>query len=859
MIHEVLPNGVEVLVKRDGFSRAVAIQCWVGAGSIHEEASERGMAHYIEHMLFKGTKRRAVGEIAATVEGCGGNINAYTSFDHTVFYLTLASEHSLTGVDLLADAIFNSTFEEDEFKREKEVILEEVRRGEDNPGQIVGRKVFERAYGGSEAGRPIIGYSDQIEGYTRSELVGFYDKWYQPQNLRLVVVGNVDPEQIMEKIRSDFGASKGKPLPPRPVIERNWPEDMPVTLIRGDYKQPRIEVVFPAPATEDLDTTALDLASFALGSGELGRFNRRLRDELQVVTTVGCSLYSPQFGGIFEFSAYTTEEKVLSALEGFAGEASKLLSSEPISDEEIERARANLKSERIYRDETVDGQARTLGSGLRTSQGLLSDDVYAAQMNNMHKVTVANALKKWVNLKSPLFVVLLPENSQITEEEIRDSYNKGLPKTAPKYIPCGPEAEEKRPVKEYVDDIAPGIKLIYRHNPNGQLFSLTAASEGGLRAENEGNAGVYNAFSGLLACATESMGYAELMGKIEGMGAALEGFSGKDSFGFNASCLTEQVEEVIDLFADCLQNPVFPEQQWQTIAAQISQSIVAQNDSPAGICVRKFQEDVFGEHPYRFPIYGTQTSVESFNERNLLESYREALHKGPWVIAACGSLDPAYIKSRLQSALSGFGVAAAARSFGSNQNISKASASTSHLIKDREQAHIIYGFNGLTWADEERIAMDVLTNVLGGHGGRLFVNLRDRDSLAYTVSPIVTYGKHPGVIGSYIACAPQKAKEAQEALRREMLELTDVAPSGEEVSRAVANLVGNHEMGLQRSHAQASTMALMELYGIGYEDFLTYPQKLLKIGADDVQSVARKCFDEKRAVVVRVGPEASGA
>jgi zinc protease len=855
MIHEILSNGIEVLVKPDSFSKAVAVQCWVEAGAIHETPQQRGMAHYIEHMLFKGTKRRAVGEIASTVEACGGNINAYTSFDHTVFYLTLASEHALTGVDLLADAIFNSAFDEEEFEREKEVILEEIRRGEDSPGQLVGRKVFEMAFSGSEAGRPIIGYSDQVASFTRDQLVEFYKSWYQPKNLRLIIVGDVEPGPLMDKIRSDFGQTTGKPLPDAPVINRTWPTEMPVCLIKGDYKQPRIEVVYPAPATEDVDTVALDLASFALGSGELGRFNLRLRDKEQVVTTVGCSLYSPSFGGIFEFSAYTTEDKILSALTGFASEAQKIVTNEPITDEEIERARANLRAERIYRDETVEGQARALGSGMRTSQGLLSDDVFEAQINNIQNVTVKNSLNKWIKLEQPLFVVLLPEDSKITEEQVKSSYLSGLKSNADLPSQILVSEESKNQVSEHIYELSEGIKFIYRHNPRGELFSLTAASEGGLRGEDYKSAGLYNAFSGLLTCSTESVDYQSLMSKVEGMGAALEGFSGKDSFGFNLTCLTEQVDELLELFADCILNPVFPEEQWQTISAQVAQSIVAQNDSPSGICVRKFQEEIYGDHPYRFPIYGTEDSNKSFNAPNLLEAYKKASVGGPWVFAACGSIDPEHIHRRLKGALSDFKVTSKPREFLANDQLPVAKPSSCHLLKDREQAHIIYGFGGLTWNNDTRIAMDVLTNVLGGHGGRLFLNLRDRDSLAYTVSPIVTYGKHPGVVGSYIACAPTKCDEAKEGLRREMLALAEKAPSDEEVSRAIANLVGGHQMGLQRSYAQASTMALMELYGIGYDDFLTYPNKLLKTTAEDVQKVASNYFDDSNAVVVTVGPE----
>ena len=149
MIHEFLENGVEVVLKENRFTPAVAIQIWVGVGSMHEKPEERGMAHFLEHMLFKGTEKRAVGEIAASVEACGGDINAYTTFDQTVYHLTLAAEHAHLGVDLLCDAFSSSRIDVVEFQREREVILEEIRRSNDSPGSILGRRVFELMFAGS--------------------------------------------------------------------------------------------------------------------------------------------------------------------------------------------------------------------------------------------------------------------------------------------------------------------------------------------------------------------------------------------------------------------------------------------------------------------------------------------------------------------------------------------------------------------------------------------------------------------------------------------------------------------------------------------------------------------------------------
>ncbi len=860
MIHQVLGNGVEVVIKENHFAPTVAIQCWVGVGSLSEGPAERGMAHFIEHMLFKGTDRRAVGEIAGTVEASGGEINAYTTFDHTVFHLTLAAPHAAVGVDLLCDAFAKSRFDVGEFEREMEVIVEEIRRGNDSPGARVGRRVFELAFAGTEAGRPIIGSEDSVRSFKRDDLYRFYQKWYQPENLTIVIVGDVKEHEMLELVKKDFGAlprgslPEKKDLSQKPKLPRaDYPE---VSIIKGDFQQPRLELVFPAPALEHFDSTALDLAAFALGSGEMSRFNRRLRDGEGIITSIGASVYSPLFGGLFEISALTSEDKLIEATEGLARQVALLRTSEPVNEEELQRAQANLKADRVSRDETVEGQARTLGFGLRTPQKLLYDEVYTTLVNAMPLVAVAGAVERWLKPELATLVLLVPEESTITDGDLKAAFRRGLEKAAPTK-----ERKKAKPAKAsqksgdaQVFQLKPGLKLVYRFNPNVPLFTLTAATEGGLRAETKQTAGIGNAMSGLFASATEKHHYEELINHIEGRGASLEGFSGKDSLGFHMQCLNEHASAMLGYFRDCLVQPLFPAEQWHSLRREIEQAIVAQKDSPSSLCVRRFQETMFGEHPYRFPLMGTVESVSSFTEESLLESFKRVRDTGPWVLAVASPRSADEVKDLLGKALAGFDPAPLERRFASDGLRKEATSSRQVIDKDREQCHIVYGFPGLTWADPDRPALDVLINVLGGQSGRLFRELRDAQSLAYTVSPMVSYGRHPGLVGSYIACAPAKAEQALHGLKTEMAALAKKAPSAQELDRARNYIIGTHDLGMQRSDAQTSTMALMELYGYGYDDFLTYPKAIAAVKEQDVLRMAQRLFRPEVATEVLVGP-----
>ncbi len=857
MLHYYLPNGIEVVLKQNHFAKMVAVQCWVRAGSMHERSHERGMAHVLEHMLFKGTTKRAVGEISRTVEACGGDINAYTTFDRTVYYLTMASKHSEAAVELLADAIINSSFDATELEREIEVIVEEIRRGNDSPGSKVGRKIFEKAFAGTEAARPIIGFEEEVRGFKREHVVAFHDRWYRPRNMMLVIVGDFDVAHMRDYVKKYFGE-----LADRPVDALQFPERSPQTkteavLLHGDYQQPRLEIVFRAPKLEHVDTVSLDLAAFALGSGESSRFARNLRDDKELVTGASAAIYTPEFGGIFEISLHPMLDTYLATIRETGAEVARLVTDQPITEDELARARANLRSDRVYQEETVSGQARALGHGLTTSHKLLFDDVYMTLVEKSPPTIVNEAVRRWLDTNKAVIVGMVPEGAPITEAAMIEAFTEGVAGvlrqkiSATAYIAA--EMTTKR-LQPEVKDIVPGLKLIYRQNPEAQLFGMVMAAHGGLRGETTATAGIYNACTGLLGKATATYSYEELLAIVEGRGAAIDGFSGKDSFGLKLHCLADQANDFIKLLFACALQPKFPKQQWQTLKREILEDIRTQDDSPSGVCIRKFQELVFEAHPYRLPLHGTNESVATMNEESLLRFFEAQRDQMPWVIAGTGPQSMVEIEALIRAAMGTWRPKTGFMDFApAKAAVATNKAHETHIHKDREQTHIVFGFSGLSWFDPARPALDVLSAVLGGSGGRLFTNLRDKDSLAYSVSPLASYGFHPGIVGSYIACAPEKVDRAKAAMMNQFEMMCHTPIENQELQRAINYLVGGHEADMQRGDAQAMTMALMELYGVGHQDFLLYPGRIEAVTKVDVQAVARKLFAFDRLICVTVG------
>ena len=855
MLHRSLDNGIEVAIKESHFSKMVAIQCWVGSGSIHEEADQYGMAHVLEHMLFKGTDKRKVGEISSLVESYGGDINAYTTFDHTVYYLTLSSNHWKKGVELLSDAIFNSAFDAEELKREKEVILEEIKQGNDNPGNLLGRKVFEEIYKDSPAARPIIGYADMVSGYERDDLLRYYKKWYQPNNMKLVIAGDVDTAEAFDYADECFGQAQGEAPSFKANISVHKPEGIPVHLIEGDYTQARVEVAFPGPAQESKDHVDLDVAAFALGAGDSARLTQKLRDELGLASSVGCSLYSPKFGGIFGVSAIPEPDKIEVCVAQLAEQLASLKHNNPVTEQELSRAITNLRADHLYQEETVNGQARSLGFSLNTDHKTQYDVVYEAKVLHASGDSVHNALDTWLDKDSAVIVVVVPKGCKVNADSLRktfeDSYMQVEASSKNAGATQGISRSARKIYEPKVHEIFPGLKMVYRHNQEPALFNLVAVTEGGLRGDAN-TPGLQNCMANLLSCATKNMNYNQVIDEVESNGAILAGFSGKDSLGLKLQCFSDHAHHMAKIWRDSLLAPSFPEQQLNITKLEIQDDMRGEKDSPASIAVRRFQEEVFGQHPYRHPIYGTWDSIKDMEHGKLEESFAGFRDQGPWVIGAVGNLEEEETVDLVRSMFDGSNFSGSTRDFGSVSEV----AVDTNIIKidqDKEQSHIVYGGRGLDWADKDRYALDVLSTVLGGSGGRFFLNLRDKESLAYTVTPMLTYGRDKGAFGAYIACAPHKVEQALNSLKREFSDVCSELVSSSEIERAKNYLIGSHEAEMQRGDSQAMTMALMEVYGLGHRDFLTYSDKILSVKPEDLLRVSQRLLNPDKLSTVIVG------
>lgn len=862
-----LKNKMKVLLVESHKAPVVSVQVWVKTGSADEKKKEEGLSHFIEHLVFKGTEKFKVGEIAKIVEGSGGELNAYTTFDHTVFYVTMSSTELETGLDVLSQMMGKPKFDPEEIDREREVVIEEIKRSFDNPNQVASQQIFSTVFKKHPYGIPIIGFDKNIKTVSTKKIIDYYNSRYVPSNMCLVVAGNIDKTKVKKQIEDFFGGFKKNKLKKVKRTKEPKQKSINYNYKATAFKEAVLNIAFKIPGASHKDVPALDLLGLILGYGDSSRLVKSLRLNNSVVSSVGAGSFTPLEGGVFVITAHFQMENIKAVFNGIAQEIRKIL-SEHSQQEEIEGAKLNLESEEVYGLETVDGLARKVGY----YQTLLKNPNFVQKyLPRLQKVTEADLIKvarKYLNPKQMSATLLLDKENtkEFSQKHFFDEvlvFKKELInalKVKPKKTKIKKQKFKKiniplslEKAKHEIEkiDLPHGARLILKHNPEVPVFSLKMGLLGGLRIEQKNQEGITTLLSNTWAAGTKQYSEHDAAKIVESAAASFSCFGGRNSIGVNFETLAANFGKVKDVFKDIILNPTFEQDKVDREAKIQIENIKARSDNPASIAMQKYMENMFSGHPYSLDILGNADYLKNAKTDHIKQVFNKVSGSRNSTFVAVGDFKKNEIVKFFEDI-------ASLKETGEKQD---EKYSVEPLQKDKnifiplkkEQAHIVYGFRGITLSDEKRHTLQIIQAVLAGQGGRLFIELRDKASLAYTVSPIQLSGIDAGYFGAYIGCSPEKTDTAISMLKAEFNKIATVAISEQEVERAKRYLVGQNHIGLQRNSAQANSILFDEIYGLDCLEAFEFHEKIKNIHAKQITDLAEELFS-KPAVTVVVGP-----
>ena len=841
-----LANGLKVILIENHRAPVVSMLVWIKAGSASEGPGEHGLAHLIEHMLFKGTGRRGPGQVAREVESSGGHINAYTSFDQTVYYIDMASRFTARGLDVLSDMVFHPSFDPEEFAREKEVVLEEIRLGRDNPDRKVSRALFAEAYRVHPYGRPIIGFMEGVRGFTREDAARFHSRWYRPDNMILVVSGDFDPAGIRPLIGEGFGrvASAGVPKDERPPEPPQAGARFEV--IRADVSMARLSIGFPIPAFKNPDTRTLDLLAEILGRGRTSRLFRQVKRNKELVHSIGAGAYTPKDPGLFVISAQLDAGKMTAALAAITEQVTAL-GKNPVRAEELDRARLGVQVAFVHSRMTMSGEARTAANFEVLEGDVHGKDRYLAALEKLTPEDLKKAAARYLRPERMIVAVMIPQGAADPPDE------KTLAAAVARGAAAGrPESS----AKTYTLDN--GVRLVVKPDSSLPLVSIRAAFLAGLRSEKPADNGISNFTAEVWDRSTTSLTAEELARAVENMAAGIGSFSGRNSFGLEAEFMSRRLDRGLELFTDVLLNPAFDPLEMEKVRPNILAAIKQRQDRMPARTFRLFARTMYQGHPYGMDTLGPPENVRRFAAEDLRAFYRQRARPENAVITVVGDVAPDDIRDRLARLLASW----RGKSASPPQPAPPESWTGVRLAQDpvdREQAHFVLGFPAPGMESPDRYALEVLDAVLSGQAGRLFVEMRDKRSLAYNVTSFYSPGLGTGAFGLYIACEPMKYGQARAGFLDIIEEVRTAPVSGRELAGAKEYILGSYEIGRQRYDAQAAEATFDLLYGLGLDYPERYTAGIAAVTADDVLRVARKYLNPERSVEVVVGPVKAAA
>ena len=848
-----LQNGLRVLFRRDTSAPVVAIVTYVNAGYFDETDEVVGIAHVLEHMYFKGTPTRGVGEIARQTKAVGGYLNASTIYDHTLYYAVAPASGFVEALDVQADAYRNSLIDGAELARELEVIIQEAKRKADNPAAVAIETLHEVLYDRHRIRRWRIGREDGLRKLTRDDLLAFYRNFYRPSNTVLAIVGDVDASVAFAEVEKRYGSlSAAEPERSAGAGESAAP-GFRYREIAGDIAQTQLAIGWRTPGTLHPDTATLDMLATVIGTGRASRLYRATR-ERQLVSSITAYNYTPRDIGVFVIHAEAPPDKALAAVDAIWDQLRRLR-DDGIGVFELERARRITESRWVRRLEDMEGQANHLAEWEALGNWELGER-YFERVMTVTAEELREKAREYLREEQASLLLYRPEGSPPYAPDA-SAIRQRL--TGARATPLEESAKPERPVATtavkapaleraecgvHVFRLASGVPVLVKRRPGSPITHAGVFALGGPSAESVEIGGRTLLMARTAMKGTPSRSAVQIAEDGEMLGGSIGASIGGDSVGWTISVPNAHAAAALELLADVAQRPVFDAAALETERAIALADLASLHDDMYRFPMRLATLAAFAGHPYGVPSLGTEASLRAHTRDDLARWHRSQVLEATSAIAIVGDGEPAEL------------AAIAARHFGELRFKEPAPLpppqwpmKVVESVERREKAQtaLVISWPGPSRVDPARFDVSMIVGIASGLGGRLFDELRDKQSLCYTVMAFGGERRVAGTFNAYIATSPDKEDVARDGLLRELKKFTEAPVSDVELQRAKTYAIGLHAIRQQSGGAVLGEVVDAWFFG-KLSDLADYETRIRAVSAQGIQDTARRYIDPMRRV-----------
>lgn len=820
VVRRVLPNGLTVVVKPDRKAPVASVQVWVKTGSIHEgDKLGAGLSHYLEHMLFKGTTRRTGPRISAEVQAHGGYNNAYTTFDRTVYYIDLPAEHVAVAVDVLADMVFNSKLDAGDAKKEKDVILREIDMGNDDPDQRLAQTLFATAFRRHPYAHPIIGHRDVFKRITPRELRAYYRARYIPNNMVVVIAGDVDVTKVLAAVETHFGAAPREAA--GPVLVPDEPVQLAARTLHdfGDFELSRAGMGWQIPGLTHPDSPALDVLAMIMGAGDSSLLWQEIREKKQLVHSIDASSWNPGSTGLFYVSFECDADKRESAIAAINAviKRHQRIGFQPA---QLKKAVRQLTVGEINTRRTMSGQASRLGVAETVVGDLEFSRTY---FERVAALTVHDLRRVLVQYVTPPTCTTVSLNPQPTSGGAAAMEHNPQPR--------GDFREVKLPN---------GARLILQNDAALPNVHLRLCALGGALFEPRGLRGINSLLATMLTKDTKRHSAAQVARLIDEVGGSMHPMSGNNTIGLSVEVLPSDLSLGLELLSEAVLGPAFKA---TTLAHEREAQLAALRDDHDNVVsygLRLLRRRFFGDHALAVGPHGEESDVARISAKDLTAMHRNVFRSQNVVLVATGDFDPRKLESAGRKLLGKLPRGPAVR----DETVFAGPANPGDAVEQqpRQQAVVFEAYPSPAVTDDAFYVAEVMDELFSGMSSRLFERVRDELGLAYYVRSSRVIGMNAGMFYFYAGTAPGKEPAVFREITAEIRRVAGGGVTADELTRCQTRLKAGHRMGLQTNSARAMQAALNALYGKPLNDVQDYERQVDAVTREDLRDFAKRYF-----------------
>ena len=825
-----LDNGLKVILDSDVSAPVISTQVWVKTGSIHEgKWMGAGISHLLEHMVFKGTESFSGEELSQTVQAAGGQWNAYTSFDRTVYFIDGPADSAETFLKAVTEMVFKPLFPEDEFEKEKDVIRREIDMGLDDPDGRASRQLFSTALANDGRSQPVIGHLELFNEITHADMVEYHKARYTTENCFLSISGDFDSDEMLATLNTLVGDI------PRSFTQQATPEVEPPQLgkrvERNNFAVPatKLTLAWQVPGLNHPDAAALELLSTILGGGHSSRLYQSIREQKGLCLHIASWAWiTQQPVGLFSVSAEVPTEQRDALEVAIIKEIETLCASQ--LDEELEKAKRMCLVSQFKTLTTASGRASDLASNWHEANNLNFTKDFITSVNAVSVADIRRVCEKYLLDHSKLTITSLdPE-----ETKTKQSTQK--------------KQQSKNEIVSHT--LSNGLELHLRASPRLPMVSIQGATLAGLTSETPATAGISTLLSTLLTKGTTSRTGAEIANQLECLGAGLAASSGNNTAAISASCLSQDLGTVLELLGDCYANPSFNSDIIEFEKKAQLNALLEQDEDPVSLAFRSMRSSLFAGEAYGINSLGSQESLAGLDRLSLNSHHSLYYTAQNTKLAIFGDIDIDQTIELAEKHLSqirrGESLATPSQTLGIPEEI--------NLTLDKQQAILTLGYAGASIHSDDIHALDLLHAWCSDMAGPLFTRIREELGLAYYCSATQFHGHDTGLFGFYLGTSPDQLELARTELLKTIADISNNGIDANTLDSVKNSWLSSQALANQSNSSMARLCAIDTALGFSPTHHRSVADKIKAVSPEDIHAAAQKYFGQQAPTIVTVTP-----